>query len=70
MVDSEPLAIAVATEWENQKEEIDRSTMHLVSNSYFLLYCNYIRRNWTIKLIIYFLLRLVYVTPQSIIQID
>lgn len=30
VVKSEPLAIAVATEWNNQKDKIERSTMHLV----------------------------------------
>lgn len=29
-VESEPLAVAVATEWDAQKETIDRSSMHLV----------------------------------------
>lgn len=32
VVRSEPLAIAVAAEWNAQKEHIDRSTMHLVVN--------------------------------------
>lgn len=31
IVESEPLAIAVATEWDNQKKEINRAGMHLVS---------------------------------------
>lgn len=30
-VKSEPLAIAVATEWQNQKDNIDRSKMHLTA---------------------------------------
>jgi chaperone required for assembly of F1-ATPase len=29
-VNSEPLAIAIATEWDAQKEKINQSTMHLV----------------------------------------
>uniref|UniRef100_A0A8D8BTA0 ATP synthase mitochondrial F1 complex assembly factor 2 n=1 Tax=Culex pipiens TaxID=7175 RepID=A0A8D8BTA0_CULPI len=32
-VESEPLAVAVATEWDAQKETIDRSSMHLTSLS-------------------------------------
>lgn len=31
-VDSESLALAVATEWDSQKEKLDQSTMHLVRN--------------------------------------
>lgn len=30
-VESEPLALAVATEWDSQKEKIIQSSMHLVS---------------------------------------
>lgn len=30
VVDSEPMAIAIASEWDSQKERIERSTMHLV----------------------------------------
>lgn len=30
IVKSEPLAIALAAEWNSQKENIERSTMHLV----------------------------------------
>ena len=37
MVKSEPLAIAVAAEWDSQKEKIERSRMHLVSRSFQLL---------------------------------
>ena len=29
-VDSEPLALAISTEWNGQKDVIDRSGMHLV----------------------------------------
>lgn len=29
-VDSEPLALAVATEWDSQKDKINQSGMHLV----------------------------------------
>uniref|UniRef100_A0A182J5K9 ATP synthase mitochondrial F1 complex assembly factor 2 n=1 Tax=Anopheles atroparvus TaxID=41427 RepID=A0A182J5K9_ANOAO len=32
-VESEPLAIAIATEWEAQKDVVDRSTMHLTALS-------------------------------------
>ncbi|XP_058057831.1 ATP synthase mitochondrial F1 complex assembly factor 2 [Anopheles bellator] len=32
-VESEPLAIAIATEWDAQKEVVDRSTMHLTALS-------------------------------------
>lgn len=32
-VDSEPLALAISTEWNSQKETIDRSGMHLVLNN-------------------------------------
>lgn len=31
-VDSEPLALAVATEWDSQTEKINQSSMHLVSS--------------------------------------
>lgn len=41
-VSSEPLAFAVAVEWESQKETINRSGMHLVRNNnhinYILIY--------------------------------
>lgn len=33
LVRSEPLAIAIAAEWNAQKENIDRSKMHLVASS-------------------------------------
>lgn len=32
VVDNEPLALAVATEWNSQKNNIIRSNMHLVTN--------------------------------------
>ena len=41
-VSSEPLAYAVALEWESQKETINRSNMHFVRNkiklNYILIY--------------------------------
>lgn len=33
-VNSKPLALAVAAEWDAQKETIDRGSMHLVRNQY------------------------------------
>lgn len=32
VVDSEPLALAIATEWNSQKEKIMQTSMHLVTN--------------------------------------
>lgn len=37
VVESEPMAIAIASEWDAQKERIERSTMHLV----YILFCIY-----------------------------
>lgn len=34
-VDSEPLALAVATEWDSQKEKINQSGMHLVNSALY-----------------------------------
>lgn len=36
IVDSEPLALAVAAEWDAQKEKIQQSSMHLVCNQLYL----------------------------------
>lgn len=32
IIESEPMAIAIAAEWDAQKDRIEQSTMHLVSN--------------------------------------
>lgn len=37
-VENEALALAVATEWDSQKEVIQRSYMHLVRWQYFLVH--------------------------------
>lgn len=38
VIESEPMAIAVASEWDAQKERIQRSTMHLVKNILFIYF--------------------------------
>lgn len=41
-VESEPLALAVAAEWDAQRETIAQSTMHLVRNKFSNYTCTFL----------------------------